>query len=114
MPLSLYLHPLSSYVQQAKPAFYEKGVPYEAKLLDGSEPTAGEFATLWPIGKFPVAGDNGQLIFEATGIIEHLEVRYPDTPRLIPADPAAAADVRMWDRFFDNYIIYPQQRIVYL
>jgi len=25
-----------------------------------------------------------------------------------------AVDVRMWDRFFDNYVNYPQQRIVYL
>jgi glutathione S-transferase len=114
MTLSLYLHPLSSYVQKAKTAFYEKGVPFEARMLDGSEPTASEFAALWPLGKFPVAVEDGQLIFEATGIIEHLEVRYPDTPRLIPADPAAAAEVRMWDRFFDNYINYPQQRIVYL
>ncbi len=114
MTLSLYLHPLSSYVQKAKTAFYEKGVPFEAKMLDGSEPVASEFAALWPIGKFPVVVDDGRLIFDATGIIEHLEVRYPDTPRLIPADPAAAAQVRMWDRFFDNYINYPQQRVVYL
>jgi glutathione S-transferase len=33
---------------------------------------------------------------------------------LIPRDPLAAAEVRMWDRFFDNYVSYPQQRIVYL
>lgn len=113
MTLAMYLHPLSSYVQKAKTGFYEKGVTFEARMLDGSEPVASEFAALWPIGKFPVIVDNGKLVFEATGIIEHLEVRFPDTPRLIPADPAAAADVRMWDRFFDNYINYPQQRMVY-
>ncbi|MDQ0463874.1 glutathione S-transferase [Caulobacter ginsengisoli] len=114
MTLAMYLHPLSSYVQKAKTGFYEKGVPFEAKMLDGSEPVASEFGALWPIGKFPVVVDNGQLVFEATGIIEYLEAKYPDTPRLIPASPAAAAEVRMWDRFFDNYVNYPQQRIVYL
>ena len=113
MPLVMYLHPLSSYVQKAKTGFYEKGVPFETKMLDGSDPVASEYAALWPIGRFPIALDGETLIFEATGIIEHLEVRYPDTPRLIPADPAAAAEVRMWDRFFDNYVSYPQQRIVY-
>lgn len=113
MTLSVYLHPFSSYCQKAKTAFYEKDVPFEARMLDGTEPAAGDFAALWPIGRFPVATDGPKLIFEATGIIEHLEVLYPDRPRLIPEDPATAAEVRMWDRFFDNYISYPQQRMVY-
>lgn len=114
MTLTLYEHPLSSYVQKAKTAFYEKGLTFESRMLDGSEPVAGEFAALWPMGRFPAVADEGRLIFEATGIIEYLEAKYPDTPRLLPADPLAAQEVRMWDRFFDNYINYPQQRIVYL
>ena len=113
MTLSLYLHPLSSYVQKAKTAFYEKDVPFEAKMLDGSDPVASEFAALWPIGRFPVLDDDGTLIFEATSIIEYLDARFPDTPRLVPEDRMAAVEVRMWDRFFDNYVSYPQQRIVY-
>jgi glutathione S-transferase len=113
MSLTLYLHPLSSYVQKAKTAFYEKGVPFAAKMLDGSDPVASEFAALWPIGRFPVLTDGERLVFETSAIVEYLDVRYPDTPRLIPADPMAAVEVRMWDRFFDNYVSYPQQRIVY-
>jgi glutathione S-transferase len=109
----MYLHPLSSYCQKAKTAFYEKNVPFDVKMLDGSEPVASEFAALWPFAKFPVLVDEGRLIFEATGIIEHLEARFPDRPKLIPADAAMAAQVRMWDRFFDNYINFPQQRIIY-
>ncbi len=111
--LQLYSHPFSSYCQKAKAALYEKSVTFEEKLLDGSEPVAGEFAALWPVGRFPILIDDGRLIFEATGIIEYVEARFPDAPRLIPADPLAAAEVRMWDRFFDNYIAYPQQRMVY-
>lgn len=110
----MYLHPLSSYVQKAKTGFYEKGVAFEARMLDGSEPVASEFAALWPIKRFPVVKDGKELIFEATAIIEYLEARYPDTPRLIPDDPMKAVEVRMWDRFFDNYVNYPQQRLVYL
>ena len=113
MTLSLYLHPLSSYVQKAKTAFYEKDVAFETRMLDGSDPVASEFAALWPIGRFPVLVDDGKLIFETTSIIEYLDVRFPDTKRLIPDDRMAAAEVRMWDRFFDNYVSYPQQRIVY-
>jgi len=113
MTLTVYLHPFSSYSQKAKTALYEKDAEFETKLLDGSDPVAGEFAALWPIGKFPVATDGGRLLFEATGIVEHLEVRFPDRRPLIPRDPALAAEARMWDRFFDNYISYPQQRLVY-
>jgi glutathione S-transferase len=114
MALSLYLHPLSSYVQKAKTAFYEKDLVFESKMLDGSDPVASEFAALWPIGRFPVLVDDGELIFEATSIIEYLDARFPDTARLVPEGAMAAVEVRMWDRFFDNYVSYPQQRIVYL
>lgn len=113
MTLQIYSHPFSSYCQKAKAALYEKGLAFEEKMLDGSEPVASEFAALWPVGRFPVAVHDGRLIFEATGIIDYVEARFPKMPRLIPADPLAAAEVRMWDRFFDNYISYPQQRMVY-
>jgi glutathione S-transferase len=113
MSLTLYYHPFSSYSQKAEIAFYQKGIAFEAKLLDGSGSVQSDFAALWPIGKFPILTDGDRLVFEATGIIEYLDARYPDTERLVPADPLQAAEVRMWDRFFDNYINGPQQRIVY-
>jgi len=110
--MRLYLHPLSSYCQKALTAFYEKEIPFEPQMLDGSEPVASEFAALWPIGKFPFLIDGERKIFEATGVIEYLEAKYPNTKRLIPADPLLAAEARMWDRFFDNYVGYPQGRLV--
>lgn len=113
MSPKLYYHPFSSYSHKAETAFYEKGVEYEPAFIDGSEPVHSEFAALWPIGKFPVLVDGDRTIFEATSIIEYLDVRYPDATRLIPADPLEATEVRMWDRFFDNYVGYPQQRLVF-
>jgi glutathione S-transferase len=112
MPI-LYSHPFSSYCQKAKTALYEKGLAFEEKLLDNSEPVAGEFAALTPFKRFPILVDDGRTIFEATGIIEYLEARYPETKRLVPADPLVAAEARTWDRLFDNYVGYPQQRLVY-
>lgn len=112
MTLKLYGHPLSSYTQKAKTAFYEKDVAFDELTLDGEGPVQQEFNALWPIGKFPVLADGERLVFEATSVIEYLDVEYPATP-LIPAGPHTASEVRMWDRFFDNYINYPQQRIVY-
>ena len=68
MTIAFYEHPLSSYVQKAKTALYEKGILFESKMIDGSEPVASEFAALWPIQRFPVIVDDGQFVFEATGI----------------------------------------------
>ncbi len=112
MSVTLYLHPLSSYCQKAKTAFYEKDIAFETRMLDGSDPVASEFAAIWPIGKFPIAVMDGRMVFETTSIIEHLEALFPQTRSLLPSDPLAAAEVRMWDRFLDNYVNYPQQRLV--
>lgn len=112
MALKLYLHPFSSYCQKAVTAMYEKGLSFEGQLVDGSEPVASEFYSLWPIGKFPLLEHEGRKVFEATAIIEYLDVRFPDTPRMIPEDPMVAVETRMWERFFDNYIAYPQFRLL--
>ena len=114
MSWKLYLHPLSSFCQKAITAFYEKGIDFETRLLDGSEPVASDFAARGPIARFPVALHGNDLIFEATAIIEHLEALHPAAggKRLIPTDPLEAAGVRMWDRFFDNYVSFPQQRVI--
>lgn len=117
MTLTLYAHPLSSYCQKAETAFYENDTPFELKLLDGREPVASEFARLWPIGKFPILtddrdGDGDRLVTEATIIIEYLDAHFPGATRFVPGDKDAAIEVRRLDRFFDNYINTPQQRIV--
>lgn len=72
-----------------------------------------EFAAMWPIRRFPVLVDGGQTVVEATCIIEYLGLYHPGPVRLIPEDPRAALEVRRMDRFFDNYISTPQQKIVF-
>jgi glutathione S-transferase len=44
MTIAFYEHPFSSYVQKAKTALYEKGIPFESKMIDGSEssPRSGQ------------------------------------------------------------------------
>jgi glutathione S-transferase len=57
--------------------------------------------------------DEGRTVVETSIIIEHLGLHHPGPVRLIPEDPRAALDVRMMDRFFDNYIMTPMQEIVF-
>jgi len=114
VPLQLYFHPFSSYCQKALIALYENAIPFESQLLEGPDsPTSRRFAELWPIKRFPVLVDGDRTVLEASCIIEYLGLHHPGPVELIPADPKAALEVRMLDRFFDNYISTPQQKIVF-
>ena len=113
MTLKLYAHPLSSYCHKALVALYENATPFEFVMLDGSEPAASEFAALWPMKRFPLLTDGERIVPESTAIIEYLGVHHPGPVRLIPDDPDAAIEVRMMDRFFDNYVMNQQARVVF-
>jgi len=39
-------------------------------------------------------------------------LHYAERGRLLPLEPKAALDIRFMDRFFDNYVMTPMQRIV--
>lgn len=112
--MQLYYHPFSSYCQKALIAFYEYGIEFEPQLLDGPECDASQrLARLWPIKRFPLLVDGELTLPEASLIIEHIGLRLPVAQRLLPADPAAALEVRLMDRFFDNYVSAPQQKVVF-
>jgi len=109
--MKLYAHPFSSYCQKVLIPLYENGIAFELRLL-GEEQANAEQAALWPLKRMPVLVDAGRTVVEATIIVEYLDLHHPGPVRMIPADPRAALDVRMMDRFFDNYVMTPMQKIV--
>ena len=112
MPLTLYSHPFSSYCQKVLIAFWENDVSFEYRHLE--EPGASEeLASLWPLRRFPVLVDEGHTVVESSIIIEHLDQHHPGPVRFVPNDPAAALEVRLMDRFFDNYIMSAMQKPVF-
>jgi len=112
MTLQLYAHPFSSYCQKVEIALYECGIPFELKMLGPETPEHFEaFARLWPLRKMPLLMDGGRPVAESSIIIEHLALHH-GAEALLPADAAAALDIRFMDRFFDNYIMTPMQRYV--
>lgn len=114
MSLQLYAHPFSSYCQKVLIALYENGTPFEYRVLGTKDGEAdAELAARWPIKRFPMLVDDGSTVVESSIIIEHLALHHPGPARLIPEDPRAALDVRMMDRFFDNYVSTPMQKIVF-
>ena len=110
--MKLYAHPFSSYCQKVLIALYENQTPFEYRMLE-DEGAMAELTALWPMKRFPILLDDGRTIVEATSIIEHLAVHHPGAVELIPRDPAAAVEVRMMDRVFDNYVSTPQQKPVF-
>jgi glutathione S-transferase len=114
MVIELSAHPFSSYCQKVLIALYENDTPFEFRLLAlEDERAAAALEALWPLKRFPVLVDDGTTVAEATIIIEHLGLFHPGPVRLVPEDPRAALEVRFRDRFFDNYISTPQQKIVF-
>ncbi len=114
MSLQLYAHPFSSYCQKVLIPLYENAIPFEFRMLAvGDEQAAAEHAALWPLKRMPVLVDDGRTVVEASIIIEHLGLCHAGPVRLIPEEPRAALDVRMMDRFFDNYVMTPMQKIVF-
>ncbi|WP_411032711.1 glutathione S-transferase family protein [Shinella sp. BYT-45] len=110
----LYAHPFSSYCQKVLTALYENGTDFAYRLLDHNDPeTLADFEARWPIKRFPILVDGERTVMEASIVIEYLGLHHPGPVKLIPDDPRKALDVRMLDRFFDNYISAPQQRIVF-
>lgn len=114
MTMKLYAHPFSSYCQKALIALYENDTPFEFRMLaPDDEQAAAELEALWPLKRFPVLMDEGCTVVEASIIIEHLGLHHPGPVSLIPEDARVALEVRTMDRFFDNYVSTPQQKIVF-
>ena len=96
----LYAHPFSSYVQKVTIAFYETGTPFEWHMLEGAK-DFDDLKRLWPIGLMPLLVDGDTTLAESSIIIEHV------APRLV-----SSLEVRFLDRFFDNYVMTPMQKVV--
>lgn len=114
MSLELYAHPFSSYCQKVLIPLYESEAPFTWQMLGPDDPeNATRLAEIWPLTRMPVLVDDGRPVMEATIIVEHLDLTHPGPRRMIPPDPRAALNVRFLDRFFDNYVMTPMQRIVF-
>src|SRR5690606_22974494 len=86
--------------------------PFDYRKLDEGDHMA-QLEALWPMKRFPLLVDGERSVLEATTIIEYLQAMHPGPVRLVPDDPLAAVEVRMLDRFFDNYVSTPQQKVVF-
>ncbi|MGJ4728184.1 glutathione S-transferase family protein [Luteimonas sp. SDU101] len=108
----LYAHPFSSYCQKVLVSLYENGTTFEYRQLDQAGHMQ-ELSERWPVRRFPLLVDGDRTVIEASTIIEYLQLQHPGPRPMLPADADEALDVRMLDRFFDNYVSTPQQKFVF-
>jgi glutathione S-transferase len=111
MSLILYAHPFAAYCWKALIALYENEIPFAYRVVEDAAGWA-ELESLWPIKKFPLLRDGNELVAESSIIVEHLLLHHSTSAQLIPADASAALAVRFMDRFFDNYVMTPMQKLV--
>jgi glutathione S-transferase len=115
MALTLYIHPLASFCHKVLIALYENGTAFHSETVDFSDTTsASALLERWPVGKIPVLHDDatGRVVPETSIIIDYLQQTYPGPILLLPHDPEARLQTRLWDRFFDLYVSMPMQKIV--
>lgn len=91
--LTLYDAPRCPYCARVRIVLAEKGVPYEAVVIDLDDRPAWLYEKN-PVGKVPVLEDDGWALPESAVIDEYLEERYPEPP-LLPDDAGARAAARL-------------------
>lgn len=113
MTLAIYGHPFASFCWKVYIAARERGVGYEARMVDPDHPENQAFcAEAGPMGQFPVLLDGERVVIETAAIIEYLDLTRGDAPPMVPADRLAAIEARQMDKVFDDYLAQPLNRLV--
>lgn len=89
----------STNVDRIRLALAHKGLAVESVWVDPADRSPVERVSGQPL--VPVLVDGERVIADSTAILEHLEREHPDPP-LYPADPAAAAQVRLFADWFNR------------
>jgi glutathione S-transferase len=74
-------------------ALEEAGLPYTLRLIGFEDAAGPDYRREQPFGQVPVLQDGGQTLFESGAILLHLG---ESCTALLPAEPAARAQVAEW------------------
>ncbi len=97
------------YCARVRMVLAEKGIEHEVVEIDLSARPAWLYEKN-PVGKVPVLEEGAWALPESAVIMEYLEERFPE-PALLPADPPARAEARLWiwehdRRLADDYYAF--------
>jgi len=102
--MKLFYNPISTYSQKVLIALYEKGIDFEAEIVNLMDPDArSQYRDVYPLGKIPCLQlEDGHIIPESSIIIEYLDPLAE--PTLIKGDADETRRIRFKDRMFDLYL----------
>lgn len=105
MSFVLYHSPKSSASRRVRLCLEEKGIAYEATVIDLSrqEQHGAAYLRINPMGVVPTILHDGRPLHESSTICEYLDAIRPDPP-LRPADAYDLALMRNWIRYVDGLI----------
>jgi glutathione S-transferase len=109
--LKLYTFKLCPFAHRVRIALAEKGLNYEKIEIDLKNKPAS-FAEISPTGRVPLLMHGDHKVWESAVILEYLEDAFPEH-RLMPADPADRAKVRLWIDFANTRLYAATHRLIF-
>lgn len=102
-PITLYNFPQSTCSQKVRLTLWEKGIPYEDRIVDHAkrEHLGEAYLKLNPNGVVPTITHGDDVIIDSSVIMEYLDEVFPDTP-MTPSDPVRRAHMRKWLRYLEE------------
>lgn len=106
MALTFYYGSGSPYAWRVWLALEFKGIAYELKTMSFSagDLRTPEYMTINPRRKVPAIVDEGFALYESQAIVEYLDERFPEGPRLFPGDARRRALIRRMVQEGDQYL----------
>jgi glutathione S-transferase len=104
MTLVFHSFPRSTATQKVRLCQHHKGITFTGEQLVDLlqfQQLDPAYLALNPLGQVPTLVVDGRPITESSIINEYLEDRFPERP-LLPRDPRARAEVRMWTKYVDT------------
>lgn len=106
--MRLYTIPFSTNVERVTLALAHKGLEAERVELDPADRTPVRELTGQDL--VPVLDHDGEIVWDSTRILEHLEERFPEPP-LYPSDPARRAETELFVDWFNRVWKVPPNAI---
>jgi glutathione S-transferase len=102
--VTLHQWEISPFCQKVAKALRYKGIAFNTVDYNGI--LGSKVAGLSKVGKVPVLDIDGQRIQDSTKIARYLDLAYPNTPRLYPADALERAQVELWEDWSDELLYF--------
>ena len=103
MSTTLLASALSPFSARLRIAIALKQLPISAEPAPGGTGSA-ELKAINPFGQIPILMVDGKALVESLALLDFLEDAYPQSRRLRPTDPVAAARARSIGLLFDNKV----------